>query len=212
MSYILFGDKSTKSDFGLIVAPYFIPMPAVQTNYVQIPGKNGTLDLTEGYGKVCYSDRTITLTLYALSPADAKVSAFVNHVHGKRMNIVFDRDPTFYYTGRITVTAIAKQVGYSTLTVNIVAAPYKLCATITEVSHIGQGNVILQNMGMPVVPEVTTQQSATLSFTGYDGIPTVTVLAAGTHLVPEMELQTGNLAVNIQTTGEVVFRYREGAL
>lgn len=65
MSYIVFGRLRT-SDFGLIVAPYEIPMPPAQTNFVEIPGRNGSLDLTEAFGGVRYGDRVINLTLYAV--------------------------------------------------------------------------------------------------------------------------------------------------
>ena len=41
MSYILFGNKNTHTDYGLIVAPYEIPMPTAQTNFVPVPGRDG---------------------------------------------------------------------------------------------------------------------------------------------------------------------------
>ena len=211
MSYILFGNKSTKTDYGFIVAPYFIPMPVVQTSFVEIPGRDGTLDLTEGFGLVRYLDRAITLTLYAVAPYEQAVSSFVNDIHGRRLQLVFDRDTTFYYLGRVSVDALDKHDGYCAITVNVTAEPYKYKRTVTTVTRTGNGTASLANLRMPVVPEVTASAEATLVYQ-CGGVPTTTVIAAGTHLVPTLLLEAGTKTVQVTTTGEVVFSYREGAL
>lgn len=211
MSYILFGSKSTKTDYGFIVAPYIIPMPTVQTSFVEIPGRDGMLDLTEGFGLVRYSDRAVALTLYAVAPYGQAVSAFVNDVHGKRMELVFDRDASFYYIGRVSVDGLEKHDGYCAITVNVNAEPYKYKRTVTAVTRTGNGTVTLANLRMPVVPEVTASAEATLVYQS-GGVPTTTVIAAGTHLVPTLLLEAGTKSVEVTTTGEVIFSYREGAL
>ena len=103
MSDIRFGTKWAHADYGLVVAPYAIPMPEPQTNFVEILGRDGALDLSEAFGTARYSDRTISLTLFVRAPFDTLVSTFAVDVHGRRMNVIFDRDPTFYYDGRITI-------------------------------------------------------------------------------------------------------------
>ena len=211
MSDILFGSKSAKSDYGFIVAPYLIPMPAVQTSFVEIPGRDGTLDLTEGFGFVRYSDRAVSLTLYAVAPYEQALSAFVNDVHGKRIELVLDRDPSFYYVGRVSVDALEKKDGYCAITVNVTAEPYKYKRTITTVTQIGSGTVTLTNLHMPVVPEITASAEATLVYQS-GGVPATTVVAAGTHFIPALLLEAGTTTVEVTTTGEVVFSYREGAL
>lgn len=112
MSYIVFGRLRT-SDFGLIVAPYEIPMPPAQTNFVEIPGRNGSLDLTEAFGGVRYGDRVINLTLYAVGDYRERIFEFTNLFHGQRFPIVFDKDPDYTYTGRIDVSAITKHDAYT---------------------------------------------------------------------------------------------------
>ena len=211
MSYILFGSKSTKTDYGFIVAPYLIPMPVVQTSFVEIPGRDGTLDLTEGFGFVRYSDRAVSLTLYAVAPYEQALSSFVNDVHGKRIELVFDRDPSFYYVGRVSVDALEKKDGYCAITVNVTAEPYKYKRTITTITQTGNGTATLTNLHMPVVPEITASAEATLVYQS-GGVSTTTVIAAGTHLVPTLLLEAGTKSVEVTTIGEVVFLYREGAL
>ena len=73
MSDIRFGTKWAHADYGLIVAPYAIPMPEPQTNFVEIPGRDGALDLSEAFGTVRYADRVIPLTLYARAPFDVLI-------------------------------------------------------------------------------------------------------------------------------------------
>lgn len=211
MSYILFGEKSTKSDYGFMVAPYMLPMPAIQTNYVEIPGRDGSLDLTEGFGRVRYSDRSLALTFYALGSYDAAVSEFINDVHGRKMQLVFGKDSDFYYVGRISVDGLEKRDGYCVITVNVTAEPYKYKRAITTVTRTGSGTVTLANLRMPVVPEVTASVEAYLVYQS-GGVPTTTVIAAGTHLVPTLLLEAGTKTVEVTTTGEVFFSYREGAL
>jgi len=211
MSYILFGRKSTKTDYGFIVAPYLIPMPVVQTSFVEIPGRDGTLDLTEGFGFVRYSDRAVSLTLYAVTPYEQAVSDFVNDVHGKRIELVFDRDPCFYYVGRVSVDALEKHDGYCAITVIVTAEPYKYKRTITTITQTGSGTATLTNLHMPVVPEIAASAEATLVYQS-GGIPATTVVAAGTHFIPALLLEAGTKSVEVTTTGEVVFSYREGAL
>lgn len=211
MSYILFGEKSTKSDYGFMVAPYMLPMPAIQTNYVEIPGRDGSLDLTEGFGRVRYSDRSLALTLYALGSYDAAVSEFINDVHGRRMQLVFGKDSDFYYVGRISVDGLEKRDGYCAITVNVTAEPYKYKRDLTIVSITGDGDVLLHNLNMPVVPQITATASANLSYTS-GGASAHSAIAAGTHSIPSLILEVGVNVVGVATTGIVTFQYREGAL
>ena len=211
MSYIRFGTKSTKSDYGFMVAPYMLPMPAVQTNYVEIPGRDGSLDLTEGFGCVRYSDRAIALTIYAFEAYDTAVSGFVNDVHGRRMQLVFSKDANFYYVGRVSVDGLEKRDGYCAITVNVAADPYKYKHNITTVSNTGDGDVVLPNMTMPVVPQITATAAANLSYTS-EGTAVHTAITAGTHIIPSLILEAGVNTIGVTTSGTVTFQYREGAL
>lgn len=186
-------------------------MPSAQMNFIQIPGRNGSLDLSESFGSVRYSDRAFAITLYAIAPYEESVSAFVNDVHGERMDIVFDRDLEFQYAGRVSVGGLEKHDGYCTITVNITAEPYKLKRSVTKVSITGNGNAILSNLSMPVVPTVTASADATITYKSGGASVTVT-LSAGVHTIPSLMLLRGTNIVNVVTTGTVTFSYQEGAL
>ena len=213
MSDIRFGTKWAHTDYGLIVAPYAIPMPEPQTNFVEIPGRDGALDLSEAFGTVRYSDRVIKLTLYTRAPFDTLISAFAAEVHGRRMNVIFDRDPTFYYDARITIEDVERHWGYCELTLECRAKPYKLEQFETAITVLPTSNatVTLTNTRMPVVPTITVSAEITLEFTINEKNYSVT-LPAGTHTVPSLVLSEGDTEIGITGTGSATFTYRKGAL
>ncbi|MPM24206.1 hypothetical protein SDC9_70687 [bioreactor metagenome] len=213
MSDIRFGTKWAHADYGLIVAPYAIPMPEPQTNFVEIPGRDGALDLSEAFGTVRYADRIIPLTLYARAPFDTLLSAFAADVHGRRMIVIFDRDPNFYYNARITIEDAERHWGYCELSLECRAKPYKLeqFETTITVLPTGSATVTLTNKRMPVVPSITVSAEMTLTFTIVGKDYSVT-LPAGTHTVPSLVLLEGNTEIVITGTGSATFAYRKGAL
>ena len=213
MSDIRFGTKWAHADYGLIVAPYAIPMPEPQTNFVEIPGRDGALDLSEAFGTVRYADRIIPLTLYVRAPFDALISAFAADVHGQRMNVIFDRDPTYYYDARITLEDVERNVGYCELSLECRAKPYKLehFETTITVLPTGTASVTLTNTRMPVVPTITVSAEMTLAFT-LSGKDYTVNLATGTHIIPSLVLIAGGREIAITGTGRITFAYRKGAL
>ena len=213
MSDIRFGTKWAHADYGLVVAPYAIPMPEPQTNFVEILGRDGALDLSEAFGTARYSDRTISLTLFVRAPFDTLVSTFAVDVHWRRMNVIFDRDPTFYYDGRITIEDVERHWGYCELSLECRAKPYKLehFETTITVLPTGSASVTLSNSRMPVVPSITISAEMTLAFTINEKVYSVT-LPAGTHTIPSLVLSAGDTKIGITGTGSATFTYRKGTL
>jgi len=213
VSDIRFGTKWAHADYSLIVAPYAIPLPEPQTNFVDIPGRDGVLDLSEAFGTVRYADRIISLTLYARAPFDTLVSAFSADVHGRRMNMICDRDPTYYYDARITIEDVERHWGYCELSLECRAKPYKLeqFETAITVLPAGTATVTLTNTRMPVVPSITVSAEMALEFT-IDGKVYSVTLPAGTHTVPSLVLSEGDTKIGITGTGSATFAYRKGAL
>ena len=213
MSDIRFGTKWARADYGLIVAPYAIPMPEPQTNFVEIPGRDGALDLSEAFGTVRYADRIIPLTLYTRAPFDALISTFAADVHGRRMNMIFDRDPTYYYDARVMVEDVERHAGYCELSLECRSKPYKLehFETAITVLPVASATATLTNARMPVVPTIAVSAEMTLAFTIAGEAYTIN-LAVGSHVVPSLVLMEGDTQVEITGTGSVTFTYRKGAL
>ena len=213
MSDIRFGTKWARADYGLIVAPYVIPMPEPQMNFVEIPGRDGALDLSEAFGAVRYTDRIIPLTLYARASCDALISAFAADVHGRRMNVIFDREPSFYYDARVTLEDVERHAGYCELSLECRAKPYKLEQFETTITVLPTGNatITLTNTRMPVVPMITTSAEMTLTFMVAGVVYTIN-LSSGSHVIPSLVLMEGDTEIEIMGTGSITFTYRKGAL
>ena len=213
MSDIRFGTKWAHADYGLIVAPYAIPLPEPQMNFVEIPGRDGALDLSEAFGTIRYADRIIPLTLYARAPFDVLISSLAADVHGRRMNVIFDRDTTYYYDARMTIEDVERHWGYCELSLECRVKPYKLeqFETAITVLPTGIATVTLTNTRMPVVPSITVSAEMTLTFT-IAGVGYTINLAAGSHIVPSLVLTDGETKIDITGTGSITFTYRKGAL
>ena len=213
MSDIRFGTKWAHADYGLIVAPYAIPLPEPQMNFVEIPGRDGALDLSEAFGTIRYADRIIPLTLYARAPFDVLISSLAADVHGRRMNVIVDRDPTYYYDARMTIEDVERHWGYCELSLECRVKPYKLeqFETAITVLPTGTATVTLTNTRMPVVPSITVSAEMTLTFT-IAGVGYTINLAAGSHIVPSLVLTDGETKIDITGTGSITFTYRKGAL
>lgn len=105
-----------------------ISSPELQTYMVEIPGRNGQLDLTDSvFGGVKYKDREIKMAFLSYAE-QAQWATIVENMmaslHGKKMQIVLPDDPNYYYYGRMVVEP---DYGRHVLTVKVTATvePYK---------------------------------------------------------------------------------------
>jgi phage-related protein len=104
---IKFGEIHSFFDLNLILSAVKIPPAAPKTTYVEVPGADGSVDLTEAHGEVRYSDRQLEFTFTA-HPLDAmkweeRKTAVSNALNGKRCRITLDSNPDYYYDGRVVV-------------------------------------------------------------------------------------------------------------
>lgn len=104
----------------------------VKTSYVDIPGADGQIDLTEALsGRPTYKNREgslefIVMNGYRQSWA-AGFSKFANWLHGKRLRIVLDDDPEYFYEGRLKLNEWKSNSDgtWSNITIDYNLKPYK---------------------------------------------------------------------------------------
>lgn len=212
---IYFDDVHSFYDLNLILAP-FVPTPAEpKTNYIDITGGDGSLDLTEGLGEVRYKDRNFEFT-FSVNPSDKmtfdeKVSQVSNALNGKKCKITLDRDPEYYWEGRCTVNKYAQNKALKQISVKATVRPYKLKQNQTVASFelaTAEKEITLKNGRKSVVPEITcTNDNVTVVF----GNITET-LSAGTHKVLDIYLKEGNNNLKVLGSGTITFTYQEGEL
>ena len=115
-------------DLGLILSNVEISSPEAQTYYIDIPGMDGQLDLSEALTDgVQYKNRTIKLTFYIVGDMTewfTIASKIQNILHGQKCKIIFDKDPSYYWIARIKVdTTHSKRTNI--ITMECTAEPYK---------------------------------------------------------------------------------------
>lgn len=212
---ILFGDIHSYHDLNLILAP-FVPSPATpKTNYIDIPGADGSLDLSEQHGEVRYKDRDFTF-VFTINPSetmtfDEKVSQVSNALNGKKCRITLDRDSEYYWEGRCVVDKYAQDRVVGQISVKATVRPYKLKQeeTVVSIALTSKAQeVVLTNGRKSVVPEITcTNDNAVVKFGSFE-----TKLSAGTHTILDIYFKEGENTLIVSGSGTITIKYQEGEL
>lgn len=130
---VTFGDKNSWTDWHLVPSsrPVFAP-PKLKTNYVDIPGMNGSLDLSEAVsGRPVYDNRQGSLDFYVDVQYKDKsswielYSKIMDYLHGRRLEAYLDDEPYYRYVGRFEVDSWKSGDGEA-ITINYDVYPYKM--------------------------------------------------------------------------------------
>lgn len=212
MNGITFGDYHSQDDLKLLLTHKEIGSPAVKTNKVDIPGADSSIDMTDFFGEPKYEDVTHKFEFTTIEPQSdflTQFSTIKNAIHGKKVRIILDDDPTFFYWGRCYVSSFTSAKGVGTVSVECECEPYKYKLNKTVVTRTvnGTDTIVLTNSRKHAVPSITTTAAMTIAFG--EGIWTP---SAGTFTIPELELAEGNNTVTVTGTGTIAFEWQEGEL
>ncbi len=166
MKGIKFNDIHSYDDLNLILSAVDIPPALPKTNYVEIEGGNGSIDLTEALGEIHYNDRECSFTLSVL-PQDNyedKKTVVSNLLNGRVVKITLDKDPNYYYLGRCSVNEYASDKMMRQIVIGARVKPFKfkIQETVSTFSLSTEAQTVnLKNGRMSVVPvvELTDTQS-----------------------------------------------------
>lgn len=212
MKGITFGSLHSFNNLHLILSQKTIGTPEPKTEEIDIPGGDGVLDLTEFFGTVKYHNRLLSFEFSTMVPQSQFMSLFSevqNALHGKKMRIILDDDPEWFYMGRISVSEWKADRNIGKLTIDCDCEPFKQSIYTTTVTKIVASNatIVLANDKMPTVPTIETTAEFLISFGGYNDL-----YPAGTFTIPELELWEGNNQVYVEGNGAIYFTYRKGRL
>ena len=120
----------TERDWGLRLLSIYIPMPGVKTQEVDIPGGDGSIDLTEVNGRPAYKDRDGVELVFDLLDGDyatwlMKYSEFASQVHGRKIKMILDDEPDHYYMVRLELDSKKTNSVYSQIVFSGTAEPFK---------------------------------------------------------------------------------------
>lgn len=106
-----------------------LPPPQAKTLYLDLPGADGSLDLTTALtGRTQYADRKAVMKLMTPgAPAEraARVDRLVNLLHGRAVTVIADEAPDVCLIGRAEVEAPRVLPGRTTVTVQGVFLPWR---------------------------------------------------------------------------------------
>ena len=205
----------TYNDFGLILSPFELEIPEVQTNYVDIIGRDGSIDLTEILGQINYKNRELNLVFTVPNGIKSTTQIYneiSNFLHGQRTKIVLPSFEDYYLIGRCKINSLDRAKKNNQITVNTNCEPYKYKKEITEVTvEIGTlpYKVIINNLKMPTIPTIITTNNVLMNFENTDYS-----WGEGEHLNMSIVLKEGENIFTFKegSSGTVTFSYQEGML
>lgn len=108
----------------------FVAAPQVKTEYIDVPGSDGSLDYTEALtGKPRYANRTGQWDFIIDNGYKEWYEVYSDillRLHGKRIDrIILDDDYNYYWTGRLSVVGQFGNKDYSGISIQYNLDPYK---------------------------------------------------------------------------------------
>lgn len=215
MKGIIFGTLHSYRDLRLILESKEMGAPEVKVNKIDIPGADSALDLTDFFGEPKYDDVKHKFQFTSIEPQDTFLTQFSeikNAIHGKKVRIILDDDPSFFYIGRCFVSAFTNDKGIGTVSVECECEPYKYKLAKTTVSKAVNGTeaITLTNGRKRAVPEIsiTTDTSLNIVYQTYN----IWDLGSGSYTLPDLELTEGANTVTVTGVGNITFTWQEAML
>jgi hypothetical protein len=190
--------------------------PEPKTNYVELDGMSGTLDLSESLtGEITYKDRTVTATFWTCEGSykdrERLLQKIVASSHGKKIKIVEPDDPAHYFYGRVNVTSRTNTLAYAEYTIEAICEPwrYALDDTVRTVEVNGdKRSVVINNNGVKTVcPSIAITGSVEITYKGAS-----VTLTDGSYRITDIKFYQGVNVVEISGNGSVTLTYKEADL
>ena len=172
---ITFGSMNTWDDWHLVPSsrPVIAP-PKPKTQYVDIPGADGSIDVTEALaGRPVFGDREGSIELIVLNEFNVEAhgidnydynwvdvfSGIMQYLHGRFMRMVLEDDPNYYYEGRFEVESWTTGQYNSSITIGYHLAPYKfLSSTTITANDLEVGGLTVNSITNPTtVSEISAE-------------------------------------------------------
>ncbi len=228
LNSVKFNDTDLYEEFDCILAHLEIGVPSVQTKFVSVPLRNGSLDLSEILtDDVKYGDRPINIRLlYQGNNLLMVYSDLQNFIHGKRFNVIFDEDANFFYVGRFEVAGYEVTNYGGKINLKGTCDPFKYAIVssnedwlwdtfdfeegyINEFSNISVNGTKSITLIADARGYAKITSTATMNVTYKNKTVTIPV---GTTTMYDFEFTEGDNVLTFQGVGTVSIDYRGGRL
>ena len=216
MNGVKFDDIHSYFDLNLILSGCSISPATPKTNYVDVPGGDGSIDLTEALGTVKYNDRKgqFIFTVLPTDDYEEKKSEISNILNGKKFKFTLDKDPDWCYIGRCSVSDYKSDKKKRQIAVDLKLQPFKCGADISATfSSASIANISVK--GLPVCPSITLDGDRNTILNVYDEnnerIISETI-NPGTYKYPTVVLQPGRYRVSATNFVNCTISYQERSL
>ena len=216
MKGIRFGGLHSFDDLDLILSKKELGAPAVKVSKIDIPGADGALDQTDFFGEPKFDNATHRFEFTANTLPDDFLSLFSrvkNALHGKKMRIILDGDPLYFYLGRCFVDKHTDEKGVAKIDIECDCDPYKLKKDHTVIAQALDGTaktISMTNGRKRAVPEVQIYTESGSIRIEYQG--SIWDLGTGVYTPPELEVTGGEKAVIVTGRGTITYTWQEGDL
>ncbi|MBP5309638.1 MAG: phage tail family protein [Lachnospiraceae bacterium] len=211
--------------------------PVQYTRYIEIPGRNGLLDVSEVIsGRQIYTSRPLKIVLAGIREKadwDSVISDFRNKINGRICQFIFDNDPGYFWRGRVAIKNFSSVLSRGSFEIDIPTAdPYKYAINsstdpwlwdpfnfetgvityIGAITIVGSGSITLPHGYMATSPDIIVSNKTSGTFTvTYDG--DTYELNVGKNRIPSI-IVGGDEDVTLTFTGNarVEIVYRSGSL
>ena len=217
---ITIGSRNTWDNWHLVpTSRPLVEPPSVRTNYIDIPGASGSLDLTEALtGYPTYNNRSGSwefLVMNGYRSWDVAYSDIMAYLHGKKLRAVLDDDPDYYYEGRFSVNGWSSDKNWSKITINYNVGPYKIEVKGSDeaggkrdyrnIAVSGSTAYTVTNDVMRVRPVFYASAAMSILFNN-----TTYQLNAGNNTIQEIVFAEGNNYLTFIGNGTVTIRMHGG--
>lgn len=210
---IIFNDEEihTGNDLDLVQEEKKIEKPKIQSHTVEVPGRNGLLNLTKGLtGRVMYYNRSLSFRYFGTGKRSylLELDTLMSKYHGQTIRIIDDDYPGHYYEGEASVSTEIKG-NYIIISLDVDAQPFRLKLTPTVYSRTISGTVTIEldNESIEVFPTITVTAETSIVFNG------VTFnLSAGSYTSDNIVFKAGTNTLRVSGTGTITIEYQEGAI
>lgn len=232
--YIIFNGVNSK-DLGIKLTGYSIATPSKKTMIVDIPFRNGSVDVSSIYSDYpLYEDREITARFYIVSRNKAKLKSDFNKILNAYVDIQGRKELQFYdqlgwiYSAEIIDSFEFDEFAYaSEFEIKFIASPVKVGIDYEGSRKLWDTFNFEEDILQNTIYEVDTRQSFKLINIGRVNIPTILVLEGavslsngiyatprlqqGEHIDYNFKLEHGENTITVATDGnpakvEIVFR------